>query len=255
MQDARAQAQSQRAAAREAKRQEKAAKALEKAEQQQIVAANRLKGRKEACPELIAYLPTTLPDKLHDNILNFLEPLSVDTREWTPTASDVIKFVRKVNADWDEEGGYFRPCDEEYRRDEEWIIHWLHAEEFVQKACYDPTGRALKVHLERVKDVLPGKKVVIMLQGLAALVNKAKLLEDRQHKADVRNHLGGSSQGRHAREYSLADLKVEELEMALIEMQLRHEIRIVQTTDDADSAEWISILATDIASIPYKYLL
>jgi hypothetical protein len=39
----------------------------------------------------------------------------------------------------------------------------------------------------------------------------------------------------------------------LIEMQVMHEMRVVQTTSAPDSAEWISIFATDIASIPYKY--
>jgi hypothetical protein len=37
-------------------------------------------------------------------------------------------------------------------------------------------------------------------------------------------------------------------------MQLIYEIRIIQTSSASDSAEWISILATDIASLPYRYL-
>jgi len=176
----------------------------------------------------------------------------LDTREWTPSAADVIKFVRKVTAEWDEEGGYFRPCDEEYRRDEEWIVHWFHAEDFVQKACFDPTGRALKVHIERVKNVLPGKKVIVILEGLAGVVAKAVNARNRRHHASVRNHLRETSRAN--KEDSCVNLDTDELEMALIEMQLVHEIRIVQTVDEDDSAEWTSILATDIASIPYKYL-
>jgi len=220
-------------------------------QKQQIEALNKLKTRKEACPELIAYLPSTLPDTLHNKILDFLEPLGIDTREWTPPASDVIKFVRKVNAEWDEEGGYFRPSDSEYRRDEEWIIHWLKAGDFVQKACFDRTGRALKEHIQRLKDVLPGKNVIIVLEGLAGLSAKAVNARNRRFDAAARSNLGNVS--RMNKEDPLLDFQVEDVEMGLIEIQLMHEIRIVQTVNFDDSAEWISILATDIASIPYKY--
>ena len=48
-------------------------------------------------------------------------------------------------------------------------------------------------------------------------------------------------------------LDMEEVEMALIEMQLVYEMRIVQILCTATSAEWISILVVDIASILYKY--
>ena len=226
------------------------AKLAEKAENRRIEALNRLKTRKEACPELIAYLPPALPDELHDDILNFMEPLGIDTREWSTVTMDVIKFVRKVNADWDEEGGLFRPC-EDYRRDEEWIIHWLKADKFLDLTSFDQTGLAYQFHIENLKNVVPGAKILVVLEGLTTLLARAKTVRNRIHDAAVRAELG--VQARSKKDDRLEHLDVEDLENILIEMQVVHEIRIVHTSSAPDSAEWISILAADIASIPYKY--
>jgi len=228
------------------------AKQAEKAEKQQVEALNRLKTRKEACPDLMAYIPPTLPEALHNHILNFLEPLGIDTREWIPSTPDAIKFVRKVNAEWDEEGMLFRPC-EEYRRDEEWIIHWLKADKFVEMTCLDQTGLALKFHMEKLKSAIQGAKPIIVLEGLSGLLARAKTARNRAHDAAVRARLGGE-QTRSKKDTQLLELNEEVVENALIEIQLVHEIRVVQTSSAPDSAEWISILAADIASIPYKYI-
>ena len=179
-----------------------------------------------------------------------MEPLGFDTREWTTATIDVIKFVRKVNAEWDEEEGLFRPCND-YRRDEEWIIHWLKADKFLDLTSFDQTGLAWKFHIKKLKTVVPGAKILVVLEGLTGLLAKAKTVRNRVHDAAVRAQLGGPAPLK--KDERLEGLDVEEVENVLIEMQLVHEIRIVQTSSAPDSAEWISILATDIASIPYRY--
>ena len=228
----------------------KESKEAEKTDAKRIEALNRLKSRKEACPELIAYLPPTIPDTLHNHILNFMEPLGIDTREWTSCLHDIIKFVRKVKGEWDEGAGMFRPCDE-YRRDEEWIVHWMKADKFVDLAVFDETGMALRFHLERVRECVSGAKVLLVLEGLGSLLSRAKNARGRAHDAAVRTQLGESS--RTKRDERLLEIDMEKVEETLIEMQLVHEIRLIQTSSSADSAEWISILAADIASIPYKF--
>lgn len=175
----------------------------------------------------------------------------MDTREWKSVDMNIIKFARKVTAEWDEEGSLFRPC-EEYRRDEEWIIHWMNAETFVDLAYYDLTGLQLDFHFENIKMIVPGK-VFLVLEGLAALFNRAKNARNRAHQSAVSSHMGGPGPARSSQhDNKLADLDVDKVEMALIKLQLQHEIRIVQTTSTADSAEWVSILAADIATIPYR---
>jgi ERCC4 domain len=250
-------AQANKEATKEAKRLEKVPpsfveliqerKLAEKAAQQRIDALNRLKTRKETGTELIVYLPPTLPETVHGTLLSFLEPLGIDTREWQPGV-DVLKFVRKVVAEWDEEGSYFKPVDE-YRRDEEWILHYLPAESFVEKICFDHTGLAWQFHLDKVKRVLGGKKMVLVLEGLASVFQRAKNATIRAHDAFARG-----APSRVNKDERLEGLDTEKVEEILIEMELLHEIRVVQTTSAADSAEWISILATDISSIPYRYI-
>lgn len=179
-----------------------------------------------------------------------MEPLEFDTREWTAATMDILKFVRKVNAEWDEEGSIFRPC-EDYRRDEEWAIHWLKAEKFLDLTVFDQTGLAYDFHMEKIKRVVPEAKILIVLEGLTSLLNRAKNARNRVHDEEVRAQLNGRV--RKKKDEKLEDLNFEDVENALIEMQLVHEIRVVHTSSEADSAEWISILAADIASIPYKY--
>jgi hypothetical protein len=87
-----------------------------------------------------------------------------------------------------------------------------------------------------------------MLEGLATLLARAKSARNRVHDANVRG-----TTARNRKDERLEGLDVNLVEDVLIEMQVLHEMRVVQTTCAADSAEWISILATDIASIPYRY--
>jgi crossover junction endonuclease EME1 len=179
-----------------------------------------------------------------------MEPLGIDTREWNTATMDVIKFARKVNAEWDENEGLFRPC-EDYRRDEEWIIHWLKADKFLDLTSFDPTGLAYKFHIQSLKNVAAGAKILVVLEGLTALLARAKTARSRVHDAAVRAQLGGPV--RSQKDERLENVNVEDVENVLIEMQLVHEFRVVQTSSEPDTAEWISILATDIATIPYRY--
>jgi hypothetical protein len=176
----------------------------------------------------------------------------MDTREWNPPTPNVIKFVRKVSTEWDEEGGFFRPCDE-YRRDEDWIIHWLKADKFVELTSSDQTGLVLKFHIERLKNVVPGAKVVLVLEGLTVVIARAANALNSVLRGKSRAMMGGQQQNHPRKDGISQDLNVVAVEDALVELQLLHEIRIVQTSSAPDSAEWISILATDISSIPYKY--
>jgi hypothetical protein len=219
----------------------------EKASQQRIDALNRLKNRKETGTELIVYIPPTLPETVHDTLLSFLEPLGIETHESQP-GIDVLKFVRKVVAEWDEEESYFKPVDE-YRREEEWIVHYLTAELFVEKVCFDHTGLAWQYHLDEIKRVLQGKKMVLVLEGLARLFQRAKNAIIRAHDANARG-----APSRVNKDERLKGLDREKVEEILIEMELLHEISVVQTTSPQDSAEWMSILAIDISSIPYRYV-
>jgi ERCC4 domain len=159
--------------------------------------------------------------------------------------------VRKVSAEWDPEHAEFRPC-EEHRQDEDWLVEWMTADEFVDITCLDKTKLALKYHIQSLEKLGQGKKIIVVLEGLAMLVAKAKNARNRRHDVAVRNQLNGGN-ARPGKDDHWADLDLEELEYALVEMQLMYDIRVVHTSSTEDSAEWISILATDIASIPYRF--
>jgi crossover junction endonuclease EME1 len=178
-----------------------------------------------------------------------MEPLQIDTREWSTATGNVIKFIRKVQMEWDEEGRLFLPC-EEYRKDEEWCIHWLDAEKFIELTVFDITGLAWEHHLKRIKDSVPGGKVLIVLEGLSTIFNHHINARNRAHLNNLR---GGADRARTNPHDKYLNLNVEDVQDMLIKMQLVYDLRVTHTSSPDDSAEWISILAVDIASIPYRY--
>ena len=151
----------------------------------------------------------------------------------------------------------FRPC-EERREEEKWIVQWMSAEEFIEMAGCD-TGVRLDLFVRRLRRCIPGTMPIIVLEGLAKEVKKQKTAEKRAHDKAVRQQLGNDNGNRSNRTVISGEIArnfdEEDLENALIEIQLQHEVRIIHTEKSSESAEWISILATDIASIPYKSLL
>lgn len=202
----------------------------------------------------MVYLPPTFPADLHDAVLNFLEPLGLDAREWHPPIPNVIKFVRKVQVEWDPEGLLFRPCEEK-REEEKWIVLWMSGLEFVE-LVFDSTGVKLDLFIRRLKRCIQGAEPIIIVEGLAKEIKKQKTAEKRAHDRAVRGQLGNerAKVARNETPSTQGLLKIDEevLENALIEIQLQHEVRVVHTDKTPDSAEWISILATDIATIPYR---
>src|SRR5436305_13014470 len=176
-----------------------------------------------------------------------MEPLGIDTRESSSLPLDIIKFVRKVQSEWDENEGLFRPC-EEYRKDEQWIIHWLRGEKFLELTQLDQTGLAWKYHLDNLTMVAGGggTKVLVVLEGLGGLMGKVKNVRNRVHDNAVRRHLGvggSGATGRGRKDEWLEGIDVDAVENISIEMQIIHEMRIVQPSSASDSAEWIPILA------------
>lgn len=152
----------------------------------------------------------------------------------------------------------FRPCEE--RRDEQkWIVQWMSAEEFIEMAGCD-TGVRLDLHVRRLRRCIPGAMPIIVLEGLAREMKKQKTAEKRAHDKAVRQQLGNDiNTNRASRSTTLGEIArnmdEEDLENVLIEIQVQHEVRVIHTEKSPESAEWISILATDIASIPYRSLL
>jgi crossover junction endonuclease EME1 len=177
----------------------------------------------------------------------------MEAREWNEQTTDIIKFVRKVDKEWNDQEGFFQPC-ELHKKDEEWIIHWLHADTFIDLTCRDQTGLQLQFHIEKLKRALPGAKVIIILEGLESMLSKARNARVNIYDTAARR-IGGLQGARRNIDESLLDLDEDAIQDELIKMQLVHEIRILQTASTLESAEWVATLATDISSIPYRYII
>ncbi|KAI5795764.1 hypothetical protein EDC01DRAFT_614474 [Geopyxis carbonaria] len=173
----------------------------------------------------------------------------------------VVKWRRRVKAEYSAAAGMFLPLPSggEEVRDERHILVHLTAKEFVDLAYpIDPAASIdLATHVHKLKRLVPAAvtkdepvTVIYMIEGLPAYIRKAKTSANRAFRTRVISAISGP--------YSNAATppppRVDEdmLEDALLLLQVEHKCLIHQTTNAAESAEWISILTSDISTIPYK---
>ncbi|GAO51642.1 hypothetical protein G7K_5737-t1 [Saitoella complicata NRRL Y-17804] len=241
---------------KEAKAAEKAQKEAEKRKDQELVALNRLKTSKKDCtPEMIVDIDGhLLGTALGQHLRSFLEPLSVEHTEWESPTANTIRWRRKVSSRYDESAGYFVPIPPEIQTENR-VLCFMKAKELADLVGAD--GAGLDTHAILLKSTFPSARPIYMIEGLAALFRRMKTAKNRQYTAAVRNALleeegdPAPSQSRR-KQKEVEEVDEELVEEALISLQITHECLIVHTTAPADSAEWIAILTSDIATIPYK---
>ncbi|RUS26581.1 ERCC4 domain-containing protein [Jimgerdemannia flammicorona] len=243
---------------------EKAEKEAAKQQDRDLRTANNLKAhnRLECTQEMIVDLECTLSTSaLGPLIRTVLEPKLVETTEFDNPITNVIKWRRKVKAVWDPEAQLFVPIPDERVDDEPHVLVVLDAREFGR--LVQAEGNALAKHVAAVKRSFEGRRVIYLIEGLEGYYKKKKQKQKRAFEQAVRDGFeaaengGGSNAKGKARKMADDDFletgpTKEEVEARLIWLQLVERCLVVHTSDGEDTAEWIGILTTDIATIPYK---
>ncbi|RUS21004.1 ERCC4 domain-containing protein [Endogone sp. FLAS-F59071] len=255
---------------KEAKRiereQKKAEKEALKQHDRDLRTANKLKIDKVECTqEMIVDLERTLSaSPLGALIRTALEPREVETAEFDHPVTNIVKWRRKVRADWDPATQSFVPIANERVDNEQHVLVVIDAREFgrLVRAERDALAR----HVAAVKRQFEGRKVIYLVEGLEMYYKQKKLRQKRVFEQAVRDGFeaevvekpeeGTKGKGR-AKKKAEDDFLVtgpdkEEVEQRLTWMQLVERCLIVHTNDAEETAEWIGILTTDIATIPYK---
>jgi len=251
----------QREAEKEAKRAEKEAKALEKQKELELDTVNKLKAsRKDSVKEIIVDISDSFAQSLSgQQLLRFLETQQCEsTVDWNPPVPNVIKWRRKIVADWDEELGHFIPVSERIK-EEKHILVVVKADDFVDMTVGETD---LDEHVNKIKALLgtDGIKPIYVIEGLTALLRKSRNSRNRTFQGAVRQAMEGSMEG-NSGVFKAATTRVRKgpkvidedmVEDTLLSLQITHGCLVHHTISMQETSEWISQFTGDISTIPYK---
>ncbi|RGB34850.1 hypothetical protein C1646_624050 [Rhizophagus diaphanus] len=169
---------------------------------------------------------------------------------------NIIKWRRKVTAEWDDELCAFMPIPEKIQ-DESFILIYFDVSEFIKLIKDDN----LTENINRLRETFINKKLVILIEGYENYCRKRKTQINRNFTDAVR--LGIEDHDFEDMETTRVPTKkkkknyeqepdLEEVEEKFLWLQIIAKCLIIHTKDFEDTAETIGILSTDIATIPYK---
>ncbi len=270
--DAKARREQEKEAEKERKQHLKEQKALEKQRATELAQANRSKtDKKLSTPEMIV----DLPESFHDSdtgkqIQSFLRNLGVEMTFYASPIPNVVKWRRKVTAEYNPSKGYWEPVAE-YIKDETHALCIMPAQEFVGLVCVDAShvdGQDLDAHVLRFQSRFEGCKLLYLIDGLEKWMRKNKNVRNRAYQAAVlaadeevdEEEAENEQQGRAKRrgrkkpkekekqQYVDEDL----VEDALLQLQVAHGCFVHHTSSATETAEWVGIFTQHVSTIPYR---
>jgi len=243
-------------AEKEQKRYAREQKVRDKEKAAEVARVNILRtDKKVSAPEMIVDISSSLNEKLAEQARNFLIPMQIEHSDWQ-SSLPVIKWRRKVIAQWNDEMGHWEPVPLRIKT-EKHIMCILSAKEFVDLAMADE-GQDLDAHVLRLKAKFESSEVIYMIEGLTAWMRKNRNVKNRQFTAAVRSHLDLEEQAPTASQKTKKK-KVQEyvdedmIGDALLRLQVIHGTLIHHTAVMIETAEWIVAFTQQISTIPYKY--
>ncbi|KAI9871157.1 MAG: hypothetical protein M1830_003254, partial [Pleopsidium flavum] len=247
---------------KERKRILKEEKAREKQLATDLAEVNKVRTDKKAStPEMIVDLPLSVEGKSVENqIKGFLKILQVQTTTYNSPVPNIIKWRRKVTAQFNEEMGHWEPITAEVRR-ERHVLCLLSAKEVVDMAGADPAevdGQDLEAHVLKFKSKYEDSIPIYLIEGLEAWMRKNKNTRNRAYQAAVLSQMDG--QGAEAptastsRRKKPSDEYIDEdmVEDALLRLQVMHGCLIHHTAVTVETAEWVANFTQHISTIPYR---
>lgn len=252
---------------REQKAKEKEQVARQKALEKEFAAVNVLKrDKRTTCAEMIVDIDTefSLTDA-GEQLVRVLKELGTEvSTNWQSPAGNMIKWRRKVKAEYNASLDQFVPISEEIRK-EKFILIVLTGVEFVNMVLEDE----LAEKIEMVQCLFPEMKLIYMIEGLSSFLQKILKENRREFEKLAQNALleaegqTGTTKSRarkrkesdfYSRIFAKYNAAVddERVEDALIALQVHYNCLVCHSASPVDSATWISILTQDIGTIPYK---
>ena len=259
----------------ERKRIQKEEKAREKRVAADLAEVNKVRtDKKISTPEMIVDLPSSMEGKTVDTqIREFLKTLQVQATTYSSPVPNVIKWRRKVSAQFNEELGHWQPVPQSIQA-EKHILCLLTAKEFAAMASADATsvdGQDLESHVLQLKTKYADSTPIYLIEGLEALLRKNINNKNRAYQAAVLSQMqmddgqgaaaaatGSTAAAISKRGKKPVPVPVPEhldedmLEDALLRLQVTHGCLIHHTAAAVHTAEWVATFTQHISTIPYR---
>ncbi|KAF3903730.1 hypothetical protein AA313_de0209978 [Arthrobotrys entomopaga] len=249
---ARAKKLADKEALKEQKKKEKEAKGLQRSESQALSTANKLKtSHVQTVGEMIVNISSDLyASKAGTQLCSFLDVVKVNSHApFDSPIPGIVKWRRVITARWNEDEDIFIPIPREIR-DESHILAYLDAKDFIPLTN---SPKELNDYIEKIKRAYPTCKPIILIEGLAKLVAKNKSNQSRAYAAQVRNRMREGGREEIVRVDKAAQAVDEDnIEDALLGLQVVHRCLVFQTPDYMGTAESISSYTQHISQVPYK---
>ncbi|CAG8729039.1 4192_t:CDS:2, partial [Funneliformis caledonium] len=216
------------------RKKQKEEREAEKKRLKQIQEVNKTKYDKfELCRELILDISNNLSEKnlvdyLRDNPKYTLLTINVVQHDFP----NIIKWRRKITAEWDDEFCAFMPTPERIQ-EESFLLIYFEISEFTKFIKDD----ILSDNINKIQETFSSKRIIILIEGYESYCRRRKTQINRNFTNAVRSE---------------QEPDLEKLEEELLWLQVIAKCLIVHTKNIQDTAEMIGILSADIATIPYK---
>ncbi|POS78443.1 ERCC4 domain-containing protein [Diaporthe helianthi] len=227
--------------------------------------------KKVSTPEMIVDLPTSMNPSVRLQVEALLEDLNVRHYPYASPVNNVVKWRRRVRARFNDDEGYWEPIPAERIETERHAMVIMPAAEFVELAL-GLKGSDLEAHVLQMQRHYDGDQLIYMIEGLTPWMRKNRNVRNRQFQSAVRNagadaeadaEAGAanapppSSQapsGRRKKDPKPPPAYIDEdqVEDALLQLQVMHGVIIHHTAAPIETAQWVSIFTQHISTIPYR---
>ncbi|KAI3395788.1 hypothetical protein diail_871 [Diaporthe ilicicola] len=242
--------------------------------------------KKVTTPEMIVDLPSSMNPSVRLQVETLLEDMNVQHHPYDSPVKNVVKWRRKVRARFNEDEGYWEPIPVQRIEPEKHAMVLMPAAEFVDLAL-GPKGSDLEAHVLTMRRHYGDDKLLYMIEGLAPWMRKNRSVRNRQFQSAVRSAGAGadadadadssttttsaatsttaaappqSSQApppqgsRRRKDPKPPPVYIDEdqVEDALLQLQVAHGAIIHHTGAAVETAQWVATFTQHISTIPYR---
>lgn len=255
--------------AKQAREDAKIAKAAEKQRSADLASVNRSKLDKNVTtPEIIVDFPLSMDGSSSlTQSKEFLRSANSETNIYPSEIPGIIKFRRKIRADFNDAEGCFFPVPSRID-DEKFILLYLQAEDFARFVSpFTSDDGTIEEHLTKVRTLHPNCRIIIIIEGLERLITKEKNASNRVYQAAVRRAAVAAASMEQVQEEanpskpatkrktkSNAPVIVDEvaIESTLLSLQIKHSIQIHHCLTPQDTGETILAMTQQLSLSRYR---
>lgn len=214
---------------------------------QKVKEANKVKKRSETCREITVELGTGIPDEIGKMVRELLRELQCSVSDWK-SGIRCARFRRVVDVEYDAVTKQYVPTAPKERL-EAYGIGYDHADDLVRMLSSDNLADRTN---EIVSAFAPGSAIVYLIQGMATVVKRWQNEQNRQVRMRVLEHMQNSDTTsprrlRRTQSANMDEVSPKKILRWLAQLEVEHDVKVVHTVSDEDTATWICNLAQDVS--------